>query len=78
MILFNSLKFIFRFFPIFLAVYYLTPARFREIVLFFGSIAFYAMGAGYMALGLTALTIFNYVLGQMVFSADKTESVDSR
>ena len=71
MILFNSLTFLFRFFPVFLAVYYLTPARFREIVLFFGSIAFYAMGAGYMALGLTALTIFNYVLGQMVFSADK-------
>ena len=55
MILFNSLTFLFRFFPVFLAVYYLTPARFREIVLFFGSIAFYAMGAGYMALGLTAL-----------------------
>ena len=71
MILFNSLTFLFRFFPVFLAIYYLTPARFREIVLFFGSIAFYAMGAGYMALGLTALTIINYVLGQMVFSADK-------
>lgn len=71
MILFNSLAFLFRFFPVFLAIYYLTPARFREVVLFFGSILFYAMGAGYMALGLTALTIVNYVLGQMVFSADK-------
>ena len=71
MILFNSLTFLFRFFPVFLAVYYLTPARFREVVLFFGSIIFYAMGAGWMALGLTALTIINYVLGQMVFSADK-------
>ena len=38
MILFNSLTFLFRFFPVFLAVYYLTPARFREVVLFFGSI----------------------------------------
>ena len=71
MILFNSLTFLFRFFPVFLAIYYLTPARFREIVLFLGSIAFYAMGAGHMALVLTALTIINYVLGQMVFAADK-------
>ena len=71
MILFNSLTFLCRFFPVFLAIYYLTPARFREIVLFLGSIAFYAMGAGRMALLLTALTVINYVLGQMVFAADK-------
>ena len=44
MILFNSLTFLFRFFPVFLAIYYLTPARFREVVLFFGSIVFYAWG----------------------------------
>ena len=71
MILFNSLTFLFRFFPVFLASYYLTPARFREVVLFFGSIVFYAMGAGYMAIMLTVLTIANYILGQMVFYVDK-------
>ena len=68
MILFNSLKFIFRFFPIFLAAYYLTPARFREIVLFIGSIVFYAMGTGRMALALIGLTLINYFLGKLVFS----------
>lgn len=71
MILFNSLTFLFRFLPIFLFIYFLTPARFREVVLFFGSIIFYAMGGLRMAMGLTALTIINYILGQMVFSADK-------
>ena len=71
MILFNSLTFLFRFFPIFLAIYFLTPARFREVVLFFGSIIFYAMGGLRMAMGLTVLTVINYILGQMVFSADK-------
>ena len=71
MVLFNSLTFLFRFFPVFLIVYFITPARFREVVLFFGSIIFYAMGAGRMAILLTALTIVNYILGQMVFSADK-------
>ena len=68
MILFNSLKFIFRFFPIFLAAYYLTPARFREIILFIGSIVFYAMGTGRMALALIGLTLINYFLGKLVFS----------
>lgn len=76
MILFNSLKFIFRFFPIFLAVYYLTPARFREIILFFGSIIFYAMGTGRMALALIGLTLINYFLGKLVFSR-KTGNVKS-
>lgn len=76
MILFNSLKFIFRFFPIFLAVYYLTPARFREIILFFGSIIFYAMGTGRMAFALIGLTLINYFLGKLVFSR-RTGSVKS-
>ena len=76
MILFNSLKFIFRFFPIFLAVYYLTPARFSEIILFFGSIIFYAMGTGLMALALIGLTLINYFLGKLVFSR-KTGNVKS-
>ena len=76
MILFNSLKFIFRFFPIFLAVYYLTPARFREIILFFGSIIFYAMGTGRMALAVIGLTLINYFLGKLVFSR-KTGNVKS-
>ena len=76
MILFNSLKFIFRFFPIFLAVYYLTPARFREIILFFGSIIFYAMGTGWMAFALIGLTLINYFLGKLVFSR-RTGSVKS-
>ena len=71
MVLFNSLTFLFRFFPIFLIVYFITPARFMAVVLFFGSIIFYAMGAGRMAALLTGLTIINYILGQMVFSADK-------
>lgn len=71
MILFNSLTFIFRFFPIFLLVYYLTPARFREIILFFGSIVFYAMGTGYMALALVFFTLANFFLGKIVFARRK-------
>ena len=41
---FSSLEFIFRFLPVFLIVYYMVPPRFRNLVLFLGSIAFYSFG----------------------------------
>ncbi len=41
---FSSLLFLFWFIPIFFAVYYIVPARFRNAVLFAGSIVFYAWG----------------------------------
>ncbi len=41
---FSSLIFIFRFMPLFFLCYFLTPKSFRNLVLFFGSIIFYAVG----------------------------------
>ncbi len=41
---FSSLEFIFRFLPLFLIIYYVMPARFRNAVLFLGSLCFYAWG----------------------------------
>ncbi|MCI8429665.1 MAG: MBOAT family protein [Lachnospiraceae bacterium] len=41
---FSSLIFIFRFLPAFLAVYLLAPDRYRNLVLFMGSLVFYAWG----------------------------------
>ena len=35
-----SLTFLFRFLPFFLAVYYITPAKFRKFVLILGSLLF--------------------------------------
>ena len=78
MILFNSLEFIFRFLPIFLIIYYLTPPRFRQIPIFLGSIVFYAIGAGYMAAGMVILTVFNYFLGKIVFSGPAAAKEESR
>lgn len=78
MMLFNSLEFIFRFLPIFLIIYYLTPARFRQIPIFIGSIVFYAIGAGYMAIAMVVLTIFNYLLGKVVFSGPGASAYSSR
>ena len=41
---FSSLMFIFRFMPLFFLSYFLTPKSFRNLVLFVGSIVFYAVG----------------------------------
>lgn len=41
---FSSLIFIFRFLPAFLTVYLLVPDRYRNLVLFLGSLVFYAWG----------------------------------
>ena len=45
MISFSSVTFLFRFLPVFLIIFYLTPAKYRSGVLFLGSMVFYALGA---------------------------------
>ncbi len=62
MIVFSGLEFLFRFLPIFLLVYYITPARYRNAVLFLGSIVFYAFGEPAMVGVLLAMVVLNYVL----------------
>ena len=42
---FNSIEFIFYFLPLFLAVYYLFPAKLRSTILLIGSLAFYAFSS---------------------------------
>ena len=41
---FSSLQFILIFMPIFFAIYYLTPGKYRNAVLLAGSLAFYLVG----------------------------------
>ncbi|MDE7239257.1 MAG: MBOAT family protein, partial [Lachnospiraceae bacterium] len=41
---FSSLTFIFRFLPVFLILYFITPVRYRNLTLFGGSLVFYALG----------------------------------
>ena len=41
---FSSFEFLFRFLPIFLILYYITPRNYKNHVLFAGSILFYALG----------------------------------
>ncbi|MBR5376268.1 MAG: MBOAT family protein [Lachnospiraceae bacterium] len=63
---FSSLEFIFRFLPVFFIIYYLTPAKFRNFVLFAGSIVFYAFGElKYTALILLSV-IVNYFIARLM------------
>lgn len=64
---FSSLEFIFIFLPIFLLIYYIVPFSKKNLILFLGSMVFYAWGSldypEYMAYFLITM-IMNFVLGQ--------------
>lgn len=59
---FSSLMFIFRFMPLFFLCYFLTPASFRNVTLFLGSIIFYAVGEPFYIL----LMLFSIIANFMV------------
>ena len=67
MVNFAGLDFIFRFLPIFLVIYCLTPSRFQDAVLFAGSLVFYASGARFFVLLLLALVFVNYAFGDALW-----------
>lgn len=58
---FSNLIFIFRFLPIFLLIYYLVPVRWKNPVLFFGSILFYGMGSWQDTALLAGSFLINYI-----------------
>ncbi|MCR4788597.1 MAG: MBOAT family protein [Lachnospiraceae bacterium] len=60
MISFADISFLFRFLPVFLVVYYLVPAKYKEYVLILGSLIFYALGEGFFVLLLILLILVNY------------------
>lgn len=63
---FTGMEFLFRFLPAFLAVYYFTPKKFRNMVLLCGSLLFYAVGEPYFVLLLAAAVWLNYVIASKV------------
>ena len=60
---FSSLLFLFWFIPIFFAVYYVCPAKWRNIVLFAGSIVFYAWGEPAYLILIFISIIVNWLAG---------------
>ena len=67
MVNFSGLEFIFRFLPVFLIIYWIIPSRYRDALLFAGSLVFYDFGAKLFVILLFLLVLVNYVLGEMVW-----------
>lgn len=70
--IFSSLLFIFWFIPIFFAVYYLVPAKFKNVTLFVGSILFYAWGEPKYVLLILLSIMVNFFAGIII---DKYSSI---
>lgn len=66
---FSSFEFLFRFLPAFLIIYFITPKKFRNAVLFLGSIAFYTYGEAQYVLLLLASVTVNYVIARSMYKA---------
>lgn len=60
---FSSLTFIFRFLPVFLILYFITPERYRNLTLFGGSLIFYAIGEPVHLILLLLSVYINHHLG---------------
>ena len=70
MVNFSDLIFIFRFLPVFLIAFYITPAKFRKWTLLFGSLIFYAVGDLKMFPVLLGAVIINYLFGMALRGSD--------
>jgi len=60
---FSSVAFIFFFLPAVLGLYYLSPRRFRNLVLVLASLLFYIWGAGTIVFALLGSIAVNYLVG---------------
>lgn len=65
---FSSPGFLFAFLPIFFFVYFGCPARIRNAVLLFGSLAFYTIDGGYVTIVLVASIVANQLIGERIFA----------
>lgn len=73
--IFSSLGFMFRFLPIFILIYYLTPAKFRNYVLLIGSFIFYAIGEPFYIVLLMLSVGLNFFIGSKIQEANLASAV---
>lgn len=64
---FSSFEFLFRFLPIFLIVYFITPKKYQNITLFLGSLIFYTYGEAEHVFLLLASVTINYVIARFMY-----------
>ncbi|MCM1133059.1 MAG: MBOAT family protein [Ruminococcus flavefaciens] len=75
---FSSLEFIFLFLPAFLLVYGFVPSKYKNAVIFLGSIIFYCMGVLenpiYIVLFLLTI-VFNFIIGEFISAYRRASKV---
>ena len=68
---FSSITFLFYFLPIVFAVYFLSPKKIRNLVLFIGSLFFYAWGEPVYVVLMLFSTAVDYSLGRLIDTSIK-------
>lgn len=63
---FSSAIFLFRFLPIFLICYFMVPRRVKNVILFLGSLIFYAWGEPIYVLLMLFSTVVDFTLGRLI------------
>ena len=63
---FSSITFLFRFIPIFMILYFAAPRRMKNVILFLGSLVFYAWGEPVYVLLMLFSTVSDYVHGRLI------------
>lgn len=63
---FSSTVFLFRFLPVFMILYFMVPGRMKNIILFLGSLFFYAWGEPVYVLLMLFSTLSDYVHGRIL------------
>lgn len=63
---FSSVIFLFRFFPFFFILYYLAPNKMKNLLLFLGSLFFYAWGEPVYVLLMLFSTVVDYTHGRLL------------
>ena len=63
---FSSITFLFRFLPVFMICYFLSPGRIKNLVLFLGSLIFYAWGEPVYVVLMLFSTLSDYVHGRLM------------
>lgn len=63
---FSSVLFLFRFLPIFMICYFLVPGRMKNLILFAGSLFFYAWGEPVYVLLMLFSTVSDYIHGRLI------------
>ena len=65
--IFSSILFIFRFLPIALILYYITPQKYKNLILTLLSLVFYSWGEGKYFLIMIASIIIDYTAGRRIY-----------